>query len=141
MSEMQSRPRGRFFCGWDTQLMVWLLAMALSWMMWLAAVMTADIAHAQGAPTTTLINDTVYRADGTPAGGVLLISWGPFTTAAGKPIAAGNLSATLGTGGTLNVSLVPNAGATPASMYYEVVYQLDDGAVDCFNASSWSHAK
>ena len=44
-------------------------------------------------------------------------------------MAAGNLSATLGTGGALHVSLVSNAGATPSSTYYTVVYQLDDGAV------------
>jgi hypothetical protein len=129
MYQTQSRPKGRFFYGWNRQLMMWLLAIAVSWLMWLAAVLSTGIAQAQGGPATTLISDTVYRADGTPAQGVLLISWGPFTTAAGAPVAAGNLSATLGTGGSLRVSLVANAGATPSSMYYVVVYQLDDGMV------------
>ena len=36
---------------------------------------------------------------------------------------------TLGSGGTLSVRLVPNAGATPAQMVYTVVYQLSDGEV------------
>ena len=31
------------------------------------------------SPATTLVNDIVYRADGTPAGGTLLISWPAFT--------------------------------------------------------------
>ena len=76
MYQIQSRPRGRFFYGWNTQMMAWLLAMALSWMIWLAALLSTETAHAQNAPATTLISDTVYRADGTPAQGVLLISWG-----------------------------------------------------------------
>jgi len=32
MYQTQSRPRGRFFYGWNTQMMAGLLAMALSWM-------------------------------------------------------------------------------------------------------------
>ena len=90
---------------------------------------TVQRSSAQNAPATTVVSDTVYRADGTAAQGVLLISWGPFTTAAGMPVAAGNLSTALGPSGALNVSLVANAGATPASAYYTVVYQLDDGTV------------
>ena len=34
-------------------------------------------------PSTTTISDVVYRADGTLAGGTLLISWPTFSTAAG----------------------------------------------------------
>jgi hypothetical protein len=78
---------------------------------------------------TTMIIDTVYRADGTPAGGTLLISWPEFTTAANAAVAAGNTSVTLGAGGALSVGLVPNANATPANTVYTVVYQLDDGSV------------
>jgi hypothetical protein len=123
------RLRGRFFCGRKTELLIWVLAALLSWMLWLGSGGSVGSARAQNGPATTLISDTVYRADGTAAGGVLLISWGPFTTAAGTPVAAGNLSTTLGKGGALSVRLAPNAGATPASMYYVVVYQLDDGSV------------
>jgi hypothetical protein len=83
---------------------------------------------AQTLPTT-MINDIVYRADGSPAGGTLLIAWPEFTTASGGAVAAGNTSVILGTGGTLSVGLVPNANATPANTVYVVVYQLDDGTV------------
>jgi hypothetical protein len=86
----------------------------------------ATRAQAQG-PATTTVSDIVYRADGTPAGGVLLISWPAFTTAGGQTVAAGDTSATLGSGGALSVALVPNANATPAGTLYTVVYQLDDG--------------
>lgn len=80
-------------------------------------------------PTTTTISDVVYRADGTLAGGTLLISWPTFSTSAGQSVAAGKKSVTLGPGGTLSVALVPNTGANPAGTFYTVVYQLDDGTV------------
>jgi hypothetical protein len=81
------------------------------------------------SPATTTVADVVYRGDGTPASGVLLISWPSFTTTAGQAVAAGTTSTTLGSGGALSVSLVSNAGANPAATYYTVVYQLDDGTV------------
>ena len=74
----------------------------------------------------TTVADTVYRADGTPASGVLLISWPDFLTSGGQAVAGGTASATLGSGGALSISLVVNAGATPANTVYKVVYQLDD---------------
>jgi hypothetical protein len=52
----------------------------LGWLFLLLPAMVALAVSAQTLPTTT-INDTVYRADGTPAGGTLLISWPEFTTA------------------------------------------------------------
>src|SRR5258708_8031649 len=81
----------------------------------------------QGAPATTTISDVVYRADGTPAAGVLLISWPAFTTSAGAAVGAGTQSVKLGPDGTLLVQLVPNVNASPASTLYSVVFQLDDG--------------
>src|SRR4051812_49279930 len=65
------------------------------------------------APQTTQITDIVYRSDGTPARGAVLISWPNFTTADQKAVAAGRLSVTLGTGGALSIALVPNAGGDP----------------------------
>jgi len=85
-------------------------------------LLLAGAVSAQTLPTTMII-DTVYRADGTPAGGTLLISWPEFTIAGGA-VAAGNTSTTLGTGGALSVGLVPNANATPANIVYTVVYPL-----------------
>jgi hypothetical protein len=98
------------------------------WLFLLLPVLVALVGSAQTLPTTT-ISDTVYRADGTPAGGTLLISWPEFTTAALGAVAAGNTSVTLGAGGALSVGLVSNANATPANTIYTVVYQLDDGTV------------
>jgi hypothetical protein len=88
----------------------------------LLPVMAALAVSAQTLPTTT-ISDTVYRGDGSPAGGTLLISWPESTITAGA-VAAGNTSTTLGTGGALSVRLVPNANATPANTVYTVVYPL-----------------
>ena len=118
----------------------------------------AEFASAQTPPMTT-VSDTVYRADGAPAGGTLLISWPAFTTAGGQAVAAGTKSVTLGPAGALSVALVRTASATPANTVYTVVYQLDDavtnrqivdeekfkqglgklidGTVDCLNASVW----
>ena len=78
------------------------------------------------SPAMTTVSDTVYRADGTRASGVVLISWPAFTTASGQPIASGSTSAKLGAEGALSVELVPNAGATPAGTYYTAVFQLED---------------
>ncbi|HEX5283551.1 MAG TPA: hypothetical protein VFW30_05485 [Bryocella sp.] len=77
--------------------------------------------------TTTTIQDTVYRADGTPASGTVLVSWPTFTTAAGQAVAAGNTSAAIGPNGALSLTLTPNANATPTGTYYTAVLHLDDG--------------
>jgi hypothetical protein len=98
------------------------------WLFYLLPVLMALAVSAQTLPTTT-VSDTVYRADGTPAGGTLLISWPEFTTAANGAVAAGNTSVMLGTGGALSVGLVSNANATPANTVYTIVYQLDDDTV------------
>ena len=98
------------------------------WLFLLLPALVALVVSAQTLPTTMIV-DTVYRADGTPAGGTLLISWPEFTTAALGAVAAGNTSVTLGAGGALSVGLVPNANATPANTVYTVVYQLDDDTV------------
>ena len=89
---------------------------------------TAEVASAQG-PALTTIQDTVYRADGTAASGVVLISWPTFQTADGDAVAAGRQSVTLGAGGGFVAQLVPNAGALPAGTMYVAVFQLDDGTV------------
>jgi len=94
----------------------------------LLCVLAGLVSQAQ-SPVTTTISDTVYRADGTPAAGTLLISWPTFSTAGGQAVASGTKSVTLGTGGSLSVALVPNAGAAPANTFYTVVYQLSDGTV------------
>jgi len=83
----------------------------------------------QGGPALTNVIDTVYRADGTAAQGVLIITWPAFVSASGSAVAAGELNVTLGTNGVLNVALAANAGASPLGVYYSVVYQLGPGEV------------
>jgi len=83
----------------------------------------------QSGPTLTSVIDTVYLADGTPAQGVLIITWPAFVAASGTAVAAGALDVTLGANGALNMALASNAGANPAGAYYSVVYQLGPGEV------------
>src|SRR5438128_11371913 len=91
----------------------------------LLCVLAGLVSQAQ-SPATTTISDTVYRADGTPAAGTLLISWPTFSTASGQPVASGTKSVTLGPGGALCVALVLDAAAAPTNTLYTGVYQLRD---------------
>ena len=100
---------------------------------YIACVLLTVAAWAAG-PAMNTVTDTVYRADGTPASGTLLISWPAFTTADGKPVAAGNLSVTIGAGGAVAIPLAPNAGASPDGTFYKVVFKLDDGTT---NTENW----
>ena len=86
-----------------------------------------SLATALDAQVLVNISDTLKNADGTNAAGRLVISWDPFTTAAGVTIDAGTVPYTI-TNGTVNVSLTPNIGATPAGTRYRVRYFLTNGA-------------
>ena len=83
----------------------------------------------EGGASTTTVADTVYMADGTPASGNLIISWPAFVTSGGTAVAAGTTNVALGAKGALSVELMPNAGGTPAGVYYSVVYQIWPGRV------------
>ena len=84
------------------------------------------VAWSQALATTT-VEDTVYSANGTPAAGSVVVTWGAFTTANGVAVPAGTTAATIGAGGVVTVSLAPNAGATPMGSYYTAVFHLNDG--------------
>jgi len=119
MFDAGRRPMGRlFYC---------LLAVVTASGFWLPAFGAGPVP--QSGPATTTVADTVYRADGTTAQGVLIITWPAFVTASGVAVAGGETSTTLGTNGALSVALVPNAGVTPANVYYTVVYQIGPGEV------------
>jgi hypothetical protein len=79
---------------------------------------------------TTTVQGTVYRADGTPASGTLLVNWPAFTTPQNQSVAAGNLSTTIGADGFVSLNLTPNASALPGGSYYTAVYHLSDGTVN-----------
>ncbi len=78
-------------------------------------------------PTMTTIADVVYRANGQPASGTIMVSWPAFNTADNKPVAAGVLSIVIGAEGTVNFALVPNEGGDPGGTFYKAVYKLGDG--------------
>jgi hypothetical protein len=120
--ESSSSSAGQHFFTVLRTVSLWTLA-------WVAVVSaTATVVCAAG-PGLTTISDTVYRADGTPAGGTALISWPAFVTAEGNSVAAGTKSVTIGPAGAFSTQLVPTVGANPASTYYTVVFQLDDRTV------------
>jgi hypothetical protein len=114
MRDAGRRPLGRLFC--------WLISGIAACGLWLPAAL------AQG-PATTTVTDTVYQADGATAQGTMIITWPAFQTASGAPIAGGSTNVTIGSNGVFSVGLVSNAGATPAGVYYTVVYQLGPGNV------------
>ena len=104
----------------------------LAWTLMLGMLLTVEAAmQAQTTPAIaiTQVSDIVYRADGTPAGGTVLISWPAFSTLSGASVPAGSTSVTIGAGGVLSVGLAANAGSTPMGSYYTVVYHLNDGSV------------
>jgi len=100
--------------------------MARGWM--LVGVLVALSLSAGAQVATTTVADTVYRADGTPATGTVLVSWGAFSTATGASVPGGSTSAVIAAG-MLSVQLAPNAGSMPMGSYYTAVYHLNDGTV------------
>lgn len=124
MLDADRRPKGRFFCWPMAMLMTVLVVSGI-----LMSTSTLVDAAPQNPPATTTVSDTVYNADGTPAQGSVEITWPAFTTADGTEVVAGSTSVALGTNGILNIALISNAGASPAGVYYSVVYQLGPGNV------------
>ncbi len=104
----------------ETRRVLMLLAVLVAMMFGCAGVAAAQV------PMTT-VSDTVYSANGTPAGGTVLVSWSSFTTAGGQAVPAGNTSVAIGAGGRLSIALAPNAGASPMGSYYTATFHLSDG--------------
>jgi hypothetical protein len=71
-------------------------------------------------PTLTTIQDVVYRADGTPYSGLVIIKWTPFEAGDTSKIATQSLTVNI-SGGNLVVQLVPTTNAVPAG-YYSVTF-------------------
>jgi len=119
MLDTGRRPSGRLF--------YWVLAVVAACSFLLSDSLAAPVP--QNGPATSTVADTVYLADGTVAQGNLIITWPPFVTASGTVVAGGTRNVALGANGAFSVALVPNAGASPAGVYYSVVYQIGPGEV------------
>jgi hypothetical protein len=146
------RPSGRVFY------------LVLAWVIAAAGIQLN--AAPQSGPALTSVVDTVYMADGTPAQGILVITWPGFVAADGSAVAAGSLDVTLGSNGALNVALATNAGDKPGSEKKDAamsflqnalamtdavaareiinpenfkngISKIIDGTVECLNASTW----
>jgi hypothetical protein len=91
------------------------------------ALLVGGAREAGATPVKTLVQDTLYRADGSVAQGKITIQWNAFTTSAGEAVAAGELTVSTDANGGIAIPLIPNQGATPEGSYYKVVMRLSDG--------------
>ncbi len=96
-------------------------------MIFVWAMLFVGAAGAKAAPVKTLVQDTLYRADGSAAQGDVTIRWNGFSTSAGEAVAAGQMTAKTDVNGGVSIALIPNTGSTPSGSYYRVVMKLDDG--------------
>ena len=98
---------------------------ATSFFLLISLCLCASAAFAQ-APALTTVKDTVYKSDGSPASGTVVIIWQGFVSADSRPVFGGNKTLPL-TNGALAVALVPNAGGTPSGTSYRVRYYQSGG--------------
>lgn len=91
----------------------------------LVSLLVLGVNHAQAALTT--VTGYIYRADGSPATGLVTIQWQQFTNSSGNVIPAGSLVVNIpsASAGLLTVSLEPNTSAAPSGTSYKVQYRLD----------------
>jgi hypothetical protein len=68
------------------------------------------------APVLTTIQDTLYKADGTPLNGVVIVTWPSFVAADGSKIAAQTLTVAVPSG-YFQAALVPTVGASTVVAY------------------------
>jgi hypothetical protein len=92
---------------------------------WAALLLGAT--GAKAAPVQTLVQDTLYRADGQVAQGMLTIRWNAFSTSAGQAVPAGEMTVTTNASGGITIPLIANTGSSPSGSYYRVYLKLDDG--------------
>ena len=80
----------------------------------LAVLLWVGPGAAWATPALTTIQDQLFRADGTPVNGTLLISWKAFVAADSSNIPANTLRVPV-SGGLLRVKLVPTTTALARS--------------------------
>ena len=94
-----------------------------------AMILTIFPYQSRAQISTTTVQGTVYRADGSAAQGTVIVSWPAFSTATNQAVAAGSITANIGVDGFLTLNLAPNEGAYPDGTYYTAIYHLNDGTV------------
>ena len=80
-------------------------------------------AAVQAAPPLTTIQDTLYKADGTPFSGFVTISWKTFVAADSSSIPMNTITAQI-SNGLLRIRLVPTTNAS-AGAYYLARFNAD----------------
>jgi hypothetical protein len=83
------------------------------WQAWLGLVMCGVLF---GAPTLTTVQDTLYKADGTPFTGMVIISWKSFDAADTSNIATNVVQLRI-VNGLLRTRLVPTTNAASPTAY------------------------
>jgi hypothetical protein len=86
-------------------------------------LMIAGLTAGRAAPPLTTIQDVLYKADGTPFNGMLLIEWKSFDASDASAIATQSVTVPI-TNGVLRAQLVPTTTAA-AGTYYRVRYSSD----------------
>ncbi len=97
-------------------------------------------------PAKTLVSDVIYKADGTPATGTIVISWPAFIT---SESVFGKTPGTDKKGAALNIitsalsmaEAVSNKDIVDQDKFRSGISQIIDGTVQCLNASLWAKAK
>ena len=90
---------------------------ACGWKFRLVAGMFFGLALGWAGPALTTIQDTLYKANGTPFGGFALIEWQSFEAADSSNIATSNLTVPI-VNGVLYVQLAPNASGSSYAVRY-----------------------
>ena len=90
---------------------------ACGWKFRLVAVMTFGLGVGWADPALTTIQDTLYKADGTPFSGFVLIEWKSFEAADSSHIATSNVTVPI-VNGILAVQLAPNTGGSSYAVRY-----------------------
>ncbi len=97
------------------------------WEVRLLVLLLCGLSVAWASPQLTTIQDVLYKADGTPFNGFLLIDWNSFQAADSSNIAMQSLAVPI-INGVLRVQLVPTTNASDPNASYTVRY-VSDGKI------------
>ncbi len=90
---------------------------ACGWKFRLVAAMALGLAVGWADPALTTVQDTLYKADGTPFSGFVLIEWKSFESSDSSNIATSNLTVPI-VNGILSVQLAANTGGSSYAVHY-----------------------